>query len=139
MAIKAGRFSALKMSTAAGSTALSAVAQLVSFTPPQLTNPPIDVSVLESTWRTFIGTMPDGGTVGFEILWDQGNADHARLAGALITGSTPEEWRIVGPTTTQTVFFRGVETDFSPQAVVVDNVWRASISIKIDGAVTVST
>lgn len=138
MAIYAGRFSALKMSTAAGSTALSAVAQLVSFTPPQISNPPVDVTVLESTWRTFIGTMPDGGTASFEILWDQANTDHGRLA-TLVTGSTPEEWKIVGPTTTKTVFFRGLVSDFSPTQIVVDNVWRASVSIKVDGAVTISS
>lgn len=138
MAIYAGKNTVLKISTAAASTTLSALTQVVSISPPQPSNPPVDVTVLDSTWRQFIGTIPDGGTVGVEIIWDQANPDHQRLATA-IAASTPEEYRIVGPTTTRTMFFRALVTDFSPQAIVVDNVWRASVNFKIDGSVSFTT
>lgn len=138
MAIYAGKGTVLKISTAAGSTALSALTQVVSINFPQPTNPPVDVTVLDSTWRQFLGTIADGGTAGVEIIWDQANVDHARLA-TLVTASTPEEYRIVGPTTTRTAFFRGLVTDFSPQSAVVENVWRANVSLKIDGPVSFTT
>jgi hypothetical protein len=138
MAIYSGRNTVLKISTAAGSTVLSSLTQLVSISFPQPTNPPVDVTVLDSTWRQFIGTIADGGTASAEIIWDQANNDHQRLA-TLITGSSPEEFRIVNGTTTRTCFFRALVTDFLPQAAVVDNVYRASVSLKIDGPVSFTT
>lgn len=142
MAIYPGKGTVLKISTATGSTAgsttLSALTQLVSVSPPQPTNPPVDVTVLDSTWRQYLGTIADGGTFGAEIIWDQANPDHQRLA-TLITATTPEEYRIVGPTTTRTCFFRALVTDFSPQAFVVDNVYRANASFKVDGPVSFTT
>lgn len=138
MAVFPGRFSHLKMSTANGSTTLSVVAQVVSFTPPQLTNPPVDITVLGSTWREFLGTIPDGGTVGLSIIWDQGNADHARLA-TLLAASTPEEYKLIASTTTKVTTFQALVADFQPQEVVVDNVWRANVNLKVSGAVTITT
>jgi hypothetical protein len=138
MAIYAGKNTVLKISTAATSTTLSALTQVVSVSPPQPTNPPVDVTVLDSTARQFLGTIVDGGTFGIEIIWDPANPDHQRLAN-MVSATTPEEYRIVGPTTTRTVFFRGLVTDFSPQTFVVDNVWRANASFKVDGSVTFTT
>lgn len=135
MAVYPGRFSVLKISTAAASTALSAMIQVTGITPPQVTNPPIDITVLDSTWRAFIGSIPDGGTVAMSLIWDPANEDHERLAG-LVTATTPEEYRIVFSTTTKTVFFSAIVTDFQPQEIVVDNVVRANASFKVSGAVT---
>lgn len=138
MGVVAGKNSALKFSTAAGSTALSAVAQLVTVTPPQVTNPPVDVTTLDSTGRQFLGTIHDGGTVSLEIIWDQRINDHQRLQ-TLVHATTPEEYRLVASTTTITAFFRALVSDFNPQAIVVDNVVRASINLKVDGTVSYTT
>jgi hypothetical protein len=140
MAIYAGKGTSLQMSTVStGSTTLSTgLTQVVSINFPQPTNPPVDVTVLDSTWRQFLGTIADGGTAGLEIIWDQANPDHQLLA-SLVTASTPREYKIVGPTTTRTAFFRALVTDFSPQSAVVENVWRANVSLKIDGPVSFTT
>jgi hypothetical protein len=133
-----GRGTLFKMSTANGSTVLSAMVQVVDVQPPQPSNPPIDITVLSSTWRTFMGTVPDGGTVTVSLLWDQADIDHQRLA-SLITASTPEEYRIVGPTTTRCTHFAAIVADFQPQQIVVDNVYRANASLKVTGAVNFTT
>lgn len=134
-----GKGTVLLMSTANGSTALSAAAQVVSITLPQLSNPEVDVTHLGSTCREFMNTIGDGGTVTYNIEWDPADTDQKRFHTLIVSGSTPEEYKVVFPTTTQTWLYKAVNTGFSPSEVRVDDVLRATVTQKISGSWSITT
>lgn len=138
MSVYPGKGSAIKISTANGSTVLAAMVQITGITPPQPTNPPVDVTTLDSTWRQFLGTIADGGTFSIRGLWSPDNSDHQRLM-TLVAATTPEEYKIVASTTTKTCFFRALVTDFQHGEKVVDDVDRFTANFKVDGSVVFSS
>lgn len=138
MAFYPGKGTVLKISTAAASTVLQACAQVASISPPAISNPEVDVTTLGSTWRQFIGSIADGGSFSADLVYDPADFTHARFM-TLVAATTPEETRIVFPTTVFTIFFRSLVTGFQKQNVVVDDAWRATATFKIDGVVTVTT
>lgn len=132
-----GKGTVLQMTT--GSTTLTTIAQVVTITPPQLANPTVDVTHLQSSWRERLGTIPDGGTVSALLEFDPGDGEHEYLANTAIVATTPVYWRIVFPTTTQKIDFYGCLSAFGIQEVTVDDVLRANITIDCSSNVTISS
>jgi hypothetical protein len=138
MAYYPGKGTVLMISTAAGSTVGTAMAQVVSISPPQMSHPSVDVTHLGSSEREFYGTITDYGTIGVSIEYDPNGETHQRLL-TLLRGTTGEHYRIVFPTTTNAIKFLALVNNFNIQDAVVDDVWRASLDWKITGPVTVTT
>ena len=140
MAYKPGKGTELQLSI---NSTYTAIGQLVDVTPPSMANPSVDVTHLGSSERERIGTIFDGGSVSGSLLHDPGLDSHKQLvlnasSGAMRT-YTPLSWKIVGATTTNTITFTGILTQFSFQTVTVDDAWRTQFQIDISGPVAIST
>jgi|TARA_R100000084_G_scaffold74788_3_gene33660 predicted secreted protein len=92
----------------------------------------IDSTDLDSTWRTFIGGIKDGGECSFEIAYDPSGADHQALE-TDIDGAVKAVSIAWSDSTTCT--FNAIITSFSPTASLDDKL-TCSIGMKITGAVT---
>jgi hypothetical protein len=112
----------------------TAIAQLVSVTPPSMEMGTTETTHLGSTWKEYISNIPDGGEVSFVVEY----ATHAALWTAF-TGGAAEVWAVAfndaGDTT---VGFSGILTAFAWDDVVVDGVVTASLTVKVTGAVTIT-
>ena len=120
----------------------TAIGQVVDVTPPQIANPSVDVTHLGSSEREKIGTIYDGGTVSFTLLHDPTLDSHKELvshSSMVIRGTTPRNWKIVMATTTKSIQFAGLLTQYNFQTVQVDDAWRSQGQIDISGPVTIST
>ncbi len=121
----------------------TALGQLVDVTPPSMGNASVNVTHLGSSEMERIGSIFDGGSVSGSLLHDQALDTHKQLTLNASSGTlrsvTPVNWKIVGATTTHTIAFAGLLTQFSFGTVTVDDAWRSNFSIDISGPVAVST
>lgn len=92
----------------------------------------IDSTDLDSTWRTFIGGLKDGGDCTFEIAYDPSGADHQALE-TDIDGAAKSVSIAWSDSTTMS--FSAIITSFSPSAAIDDKL-TCSVGMKITGAVT---
>lgn len=116
----------------------TAIAQLVSVTPPSMENPTADVTHLGSTWREFVATIPDGGEISLNIEYDSAQATHATLASNFAAGTSGTWVVTLADSGGTTIGFAGPITNFEWDEIVVDDVVRASVTVKISGAVTIT-
>jgi len=92
----------------------------------------IDASDLDSTWRTFIGGLRDGGDCTFELAYNPSDASHIALE-VDIDGAEKDVSIAWSDSTTCT--FNAIITSFSPSAALDDKL-TCSVGMKITGAVT---
>tara|TARA_R100000655_G_scaffold71369_2_gene109743 strand:+ start:784 stop:1164 length:381 start_codon:yes stop_codon:yes gene_type:complete len=92
----------------------------------------IDSSDLDSSWRTFIGGLKDGGECSFEVAYDPSGTDHQALE-ADIDGAAKAVSIAWSDSTTCT--FSGIITSFAPTATLDDKL-TLSVGMKITGAIT---
>jgi len=92
----------------------------------------IDSTDLDSTWRTFIGGIKDGGDCTFEIAYNPGDASHIALE-ADLDGAAKAVSIAWSDSTTCT--FSAIITSYSPSATLDDKL-TCSVGMKITGAVT---
>lgn len=108
------------------------IGNLISVTPASVSVATIDSTDMDSTWRTFIGGLKDGGECGFEIAYDPSDASHTALE-TDIDGASKTVSIAWSDATTCT--FSAIITSFSPSAAIDDKL-TASVGMKITGAVT---
>ena len=108
------------------------VANLVSVTPYNVSVALIDSTDMDSTWRSSIGGLKDGGDCSFEIAYDPAGATHQAITTA-IDGATKSI--VVTYSNADTCSFSAIVTSFSPSAAIDDKI-TASVGMKISGAVT---
>mgnify|MGYP003628270574 CR=1 FL=1 len=118
-----------KLSIDGGTTT---IADVTSISPISLSLATLDTSNLESTWRTFIGGIKDGGECTFEINYDPASTSHLTIESA-IDGLK----RDIKVTFSDDKFmeFDAVITSFSVTAAM-DSVVVASLGMKITDAIT---
>jgi len=92
----------------------------------------IDSTDLDSTWRTFIGGIKDGGDCSFEIAYDPSDASHTALEADIDGGSKDVS---IAWSDATTCTFSAIITSFSPSAAIDDKL-TCSVGMKITGAVT---
>jgi|TARA_R100000084_G_scaffold109442_1_gene76890 predicted secreted protein len=92
----------------------------------------IDSTDLDSSWRTFIGGLKDGGECSFELAYDPSNSSHQGLE-ADIDGASKAV--IVTWSDSTTCTFSAIITSFAPSAAIDDKL-TVSIGMKITGAIT---
>lgn len=135
MAYAPGKGTILQLEIA---SVFTAIAQLVNVTPPSMSVGTSETTHLASTWREFIGSIPDGGEITFTIEYDSADASHAALS-SKFAGCAVENWKVLFNDAGDTeVAFSGIITGFSWDEVVIDNVVTASLTVKVSGTVTVT-
>lgn len=113
------------------------VAEVLSIGGPDVSAEEIDVTSLDSTggYKEFITGLKEGGSVALEVNWIKSNTQQTTLRDALDSGAELN-CRIVFSDSPQTVAtFACKVTGFSMSAEP-DSQLKASITIKISGAVT---
>ena len=108
------------------------IGDVISISPASVSVTTIDSSDLDSTWRTFIGGLRDGGDCSFEIAYDPSDASHVALE-ADIDGS--EKAVSVAWSDATTCTFNAIITSYAPSATLDDKL-TCSVGMKISGAVT---
>ena len=112
--------------------------QVRGITPPQIENPAIDSTVLSSTWRTSQGTVPDGGELTFDVLFDPSSATHSGLVTACAAGTVEAYVVTQADAGAATWAFSGHITNVSHAELLPDNIGECSITVKVTGAVTLT-
>ena len=110
----------------------TALADVTSISPMSLSLATLDTSNLDSTWRTFIGGIKDGGECTFEINYDPASTSHLTIEAAI--DGTAKDIKVVYSDTKETEF-KAVITSFSITAAM-DSVVVASLGIKITDSIT---
>ena len=108
------------------------IGDVISISPVSVSVATIDSSDLDSTWRTFIGGLKDGGDCSFEIAYDPSDASHIALE--VDIDGAPKAVSIAWSDST-TCSFSGIITSFAPSAALDDKL-TCSVGMKISGAVT---
>lgn len=112
------------------------IAYVYSISGPGTTVGTVESTDLSDTWRSYLPTVTDGGEVSFEIHYDPDQATHTTL-NALLGTPAIEDWDITFADTS-TISFDGILTGFEKSGMEVDGIVTASITIKVDGEVTVT-
>ena len=110
----------------------TALADVTSISPMSLSLATLDTSNLDSTWRTFIGGIKDGGECTFEINYDPASTSHLTIEAAI--DGTAKDIKVVYSDTKETEF-KAVITSFSITAAM-DSVVVASLGMKITDSIT---
>lgn len=110
----------------------------------------IDVTNFDSTAREFLAGLKDNGTVNVNIDWDPQDASHVTLDSlvggastrfiiACSDGTTDPSYTstFVIPTDRTTFDFTGSVLSFQKDSET-DNVWRASVQIRVSGDITIT-
>jgi len=108
------------------------IGDVVSIAAASISVATIDSTDLDSTWRTFIGGIKDGGECSFEIAYDPSDTAHQALE-TDIDGASKAVSIAWSDSTTMT--FSAIITSFSPSAALDDKL-TCSVGMKITGAVT---
>lgn len=114
------------------------IARVVNLDGPDAKNATVTTMHLGSTAVTRLGTIPDYGTVTFDLLFDPATSEttHAALWGDLGTGAV-KQFQIVFSNTGNTVSsFSAIVAAFKPGNIAVDAVVTASLTLDISGTVT---
>jgi hypothetical protein len=108
------------------------IQEVISITGPSGTANVIDVSDLRSTRREKRSGLADNGNLSFEIFYIPTDTQHAALR-TLYGLRDGRNFQIQFTDSPATVWqFEGYVTGFSANAAV-DNVWRATITVEING------
>ena len=118
-----------KISIDGGSTD---IADVTSISPISLSLATLDTSNLDSTWRTFIGGIKDGGECTFEINYDPVSTSHLTIEAAI--DGTEKDIKVTY-SDGKAMDFKAIITSFSVTAAM-DSVVTASLGMKISAAIT---
>ncbi|QDV34014.1 phage tail tube protein [Tautonia plasticadhaerens] len=131
------------LETSPDDTTYTAVAQLISITPPGTEREAVETSDLAAGAKTFRGSKKyDAGELELAITYDPKLASHATLEGLRTSGNTIY-WRITlndMDTTATIAKFSGFVTGFEVDEVNrddEDNV-TATLTVKVTGAITLT-
>lgn len=118
------------------------IAAVLDIEGPNIEVEQIDFTSRDSnSWKEFVGGLLDGGEVTFDVLYDPDTATHG-VSGvglvALALARTVKNWKLTLSDATPTVWSHaGFIKSFKPKAPMKEAL-RASVSIKVTGAVTVA-
>jgi len=108
------------------------IGDVISISPASVSVATIDATVLDDSWRTFIGGIKDGGECTFEVNYDPSDTSHIALE-TDIDGASKAVSIAWSDSTTCT--FSAIITSYAPSASL-DSALTCSIGMKITGAVT---
>jgi len=116
-----------------------AIGNILSITGPSLTRDTVDTTVMDDNangFREFITGLRDGGTMGFDMLFTKAGYE------AMKTDFMDDDaiaYTIELPDADSTIIgFNGLVTDL-PLDIPINDTIKCSVSIKITGAITVTS
>lgn len=115
-----------------GSEVFTALAEVTSITPPNLSRDTVDATHMGSTdrWREYVAGLRDGGEVGIELNFDPGGSAQTALF-ASFNSNAAGNWKITFPDATEWTFSAFL-TSISP-AVPLDGKMTLSAGFKVNG------
>lgn len=134
----AGVGSQLKLGDDASSESFAAIAEINNITGPDISVDTIDVTSLDSTggYREFIPGFIDGGTVNWEMNFTLDGYDDLK---AVLEARALRNFQLVLADTGATTFDFSAMCNALGVAVPADDKVTATCSLKISGAITLST
>lgn len=114
------------------------IAQGVSITPPQRSNPAIDTTILTDTARQSIGSIVDNGEVSFTGNYDGAATTHQKLETDFAAGTIAAWTLILADAGACTMTFSGHITALNYGPANIDGLVTISITIKVTGALTIT-
>lgn len=127
-----GAQSQLKLGDGASPEVFTLVAEVLNIGPVGSVAPEVDVTNLDSAAKEYIGGLPDGQQVEFEVNWLAGNTQQEALRDAV---GTTKNIQIVWSDSSQADFAL-VILGFNRGETSPENQLTASISGRISGAIT---
>ena len=125
----------LKRGDAASPEVFTLVGQITGIQGPDGSATEIDVSTLDSTAKEFALGLMDEGSITFDMVLDPANAQQMGVRDDR-TNKTLRNWEIIMPDGAATkLSFAAFVPNFALDASG-DEVWRASITLRISGAMT---
>lgn len=98
----------------------------------------VETTDLGDSWKTFLPTIPEGGTVSFDLHYDPGVASIASVTTLMTTPSVVPFTLTLNDTGDATYAFNGFFTEFSLSGIEVEGVMSAACSIRITGPITIT-
>lgn len=139
MSVYIGQGTTLSVDKTGGGT-YTKVGTFTSIDGPSSSVGSIETTNLESTRKEYRPGLPDGGEISGTLQFDPAEATQAYLAGL---ADAPEvlSWQVSFPTKPNATLFTvdGFLTEFSPSAGGVEDVIEAAFTVKITGAVVITT
>jgi predicted secreted protein len=114
------------------------IAKIVSIDGPSMSRETIDTTTLDNTegYRTFIGSLRDGGTVGFTMQFSRARYEKIK---ADFENDENQNYEILLPDAELTsIEFEGLVTEL-PIGVEIDAVITCEVSIKVSGKATIDS
>lgn len=127
-----GAQSALKLSDMAVTPAFTTIAEVLRVGPIGSTTPEVDVTNLDSTAKEYIGGLPDGNSVEFELNWIAGNVQQHALRDGV---GTTLDFEIVWSDGSEAAFSM-VVLGFERGETTPEGQLTASITGRITGDIT---
>jgi hypothetical protein len=136
MAVNVGQGTVL---SATISSILTAVAQVLEISGPDLGVGSKETTNLASTIKTYRAQLPDPGTLSFTIQYDPADATHQFLMTTWATWpQVPVVWKVLFNTTaTHSWSFSAILTKFSPKGMNEEDNLEADMELKLTGALTI--
>jgi hypothetical protein len=117
---------------------LTTVAQRVSIDGPEMSVGTAETTNLDSTWKTFRPTLPDGGTLSGTLQYDPKDASHAFLFTLISSPSqTGNVMNLVFKDGTIAAF-TGILTKLKPTGMEVEGNLEAEFEIKVTGDIVIT-
>ncbi len=139
MAKQIGHYTSLQWSTGG---AYYPVAYIRSIDGPAVSGDEVEATTMDTTgnYREYIPSLIDPGELSCEIVWDpsvnttDGGDSHIRLTD-MQSSREIVDWKVVLPTTTNTVSFSGWVKDFQP-SFIVDDLITANLTVRATSSIT---
>jgi len=119
------------------------IGELVSISGPSVSVATIDTTTLDDVHRTFVGGTIDGGEISIEVLIDPMGTDAQKFEDewdATATAAPTAKTCVItfpGAATAATYTFSALMTSYDLDLPMDDSI-KASITLKISGAVTIA-
>lgn len=130
-----GHGSTFSIGDGGGPEVFTAVAEVASITPPNVSRDTVDATHMGSTekWRDFVAGLRDPGEMSITINWIPGDSAHDALF-AKFTSDTASNFKIVYPNSVADIF-SALCVGISPE-VPLDGKLSATVRFKLTGKPT---
>lgn len=127
----------LQVGSIASPIVYTTISDTVSFSGPDGTKGEIDTTDVAATAKTFIGSLPDFGSISFSLNYIPTNTQHAQIVSDFESSTSVERrYKILFSDSPQTAkIYTGYISGFGPN-VEVDSALTASGSIRITGVIS---
>jgi len=98
----------------------------------------VETTDLGDSWKTFLPTIAEGGTVSFDLHYDPATATIASVTTLMTTPAVVPFTLTFNDTGDATYGFSGFFTEFALSGVEVEGVVSASCKIRTTGAISIT-